>query len=365
MVHLWLRAETKPKEHRAALTPHSCKVLIQNGFQITVEKSGQRTFKEEEYEREGCTIVPSGTWKNAPSDAYIVGLKELPENDNSPLSHSHIYFAHCYKNQDGWQDTLRRFTQGSGTLLDLEFLTDDDGRRLAAFGFHAGFAGAALGLDVWAQQQIYPGEKFPSVVHFQNENELIAYMNTRLTKAIRIKGCAPRIMVIGALGRCGRGAAELARKLDIPEENIIKWDLEETKKGGPFPEILEADIFVNCIYLNQKITPFLTKEMLDLQRKLSVIVDVSCDTTNPNNPIPVYTGCTTFSNPTIAVKTKNTHPLDVIAIDHLPTLLPRESSEQYSKDLLPCLLELSNRDTSKAWVKAEKLFRTKASLIDS
>ncbi|CAG8772924.1 4666_t:CDS:2, partial [Cetraspora pellucida] len=148
-------------------------------------------------------------------------------------------------------------------------------------------------------------------------------------------------------------------------ENIIKWDLEETKKGGPFPEILEADIFVNCIYLNQKISPFLTKEMLDLPRRLSVIADVSCDNTNPNNPIPVYTGNTTFDNPTIAVETKNTHPLDVISIDHLPTLLPKESSEQFTNDLLPSLLELSNRDTAKVWVDVEMLFRQKASLIDS
>ncbi|CAG8464291.1 1735_t:CDS:2 [Racocetra persica] len=364
MVHLWLRAETKPKEHRAALTPSSCRVLIQNGneikFSIIIIYS-----RDEEYEREGCTLVPFGTWKTAPSDAYITGLKELPEYDNSPLSHSHIFFAHCYKNQSGWQDIIRRFVQGNGILLDLEFLTDERGRRVAAFGYHAGFAGSALGLDVWAQQQIHPGQKYPSVEHFPNENDLITYVKDRLNKAISIKGYTPRIMVVGALGRCGKGAAEFARKVDIPEENIIKWDLEETKKGGPFPEILEADIFVNCIYLSQKIPPFLTKEMLDSPRKLSVIVDVSCDNTNPNNPIPVYTGNTSFGNPTIAVETKNTHPLDVISIDHLPTLLPRESSEQFTTDLLPTLLELTNRDTAKVWVDVEKIFRQKASLIDS
>jgi saccharopine dehydrogenase (NAD+, L-lysine-forming) len=32
-----------------------------------------------------------------------------------------------------------------------------------------------------------------------------------------------------------------------------------------------------------------------------MIVDVSCDTTNPFNPIPVYTINTTFSEPTVAV----------------------------------------------------------------
>jgi saccharopine dehydrogenase (NAD+, L-lysine-forming) len=49
----------------------------------------------------------------------------------------------------------------------------------------------------------------------------------------------------------------------------------------------------------------------------------------------------------------------VVSIDHLPTLLPRESSEQFSKDLLPSLLQLSERSTALVWVNAEKLFREK------
>ena len=60
-----------------------------------------------------------------------------------PLKHVHIQFAHCYKNQGGWETVLARFPRGGGTLLDLEFLVDDKGRRVAAFGYHAGFAGAA------------------------------------------------------------------------------------------------------------------------------------------------------------------------------------------------------------------------------
>ena len=75
----------------------------------------------------GATLVESGSWRTAPADAYIIGLKELPENDDSPLTHTHIMFAHCFKNQDGWKDVLSRFDRGNGTLLDLEFLADDKG----------------------------------------------------------------------------------------------------------------------------------------------------------------------------------------------------------------------------------------------
>jgi saccharopine dehydrogenase (NAD+, L-lysine-forming) len=36
--------------------------------------------------------------RTAPKDTIVLGLKELPE-DGSPIEHTHIYFAHCYKNQ--------------------------------------------------------------------------------------------------------------------------------------------------------------------------------------------------------------------------------------------------------------------------
>lgn len=84
----------------------------------------------------------------------------------------------------------------------------------------------------------------------------------------------------------------------------MKWDMAETAKGGPFQEILDVDIFVNCIYLNTPIPSFVTRDQIIAEgrnRRLSVVVDVSCDTTNPHNPIPIYNINTTFSVPTVPV----------------------------------------------------------------
>jgi saccharopine dehydrogenase (NAD+, L-lysine-forming) len=49
-------------------------------------------------------------------------------------------------------------------------------------------------------------------------------------------------------------------------------------------------------------------------------------------------------------------PLSVVAIDHLPTLLPREAAEQFSADLLPHLMEFPH---SRVWADAEKVFKEK------
>ncbi|KAJ2781843.1 Saccharopine dehydrogenase [Coemansia interrupta] len=354
--HLWLREETKPMEHRAALSPEVCKKLLADGnFEITVEESKERIFADSEYAEVGCRIVPDDSWRTAPQDAIITGLKELPENDTTPLPHTHIMFAHCYKRQAGWKDVLSRFVEGKGLLYDLEFLQDDSGRRVAAFGFYAGFTGSAVGIDAWCHQQLHAGEKYPVIKPYPNEDVLIAETKEKLAKV----GKMPKIMVMGALGRCGSGAVSYARKAGIPEENIVKWDMAETAKGGPFQEIMDVDIFVNCIYLSSQIPPFVTQAQIDSERQLSVIVDVSCDTTNPFNPIPIYNVNTTFDDALIDIKTTNPKPLQLCSIDHLPTMLPREASNQFASDLLPTLLQLPARETAPVWTRAEKLFHEK------
>lgn len=55
--------------------------------------------------------------------------------------------------------------------------------------------------------------------------------------------------------------------------------------------------------------------------------------------------------------------LSVISIDHLPSLLPRESSEQFSQALMPSLLELKNRSTARVWKQAEELFQEKVATL--
>ncbi|KAI0242061.1 Saccharopine dehydrogenase [Massospora cicadina] len=363
MVHLWLRHEVKPMEHRAALSPEACKILISNGFEITVEKSSSRYFKDEEYERIGCKMGEPESWEaEAPLDVFIIGLKELPEG-NSPLKHNHIFFAHCFKEQTGWKELIKRFVDGKGTILDLEFLQDDSGRRVAAFGYHAGFTGSAVGIDIWCHNTDPALGKFPPIKPYPNQEELIQSIKSRLTTAVQAnKGKLPRIMVMGAKGRCGRGAVDFAKAVGIPDSNILGWDMAETAKGGPFDEILGVDIFVNCIYLSTKIPPFITMETISKpSRQLSVMVDVSCDYTSPLNPVPVYDRATYFDKPTIQVQAGSDNPpLNVVAIDHLPTMLPREASQAFAKDLLPTLLALPNRQTSPIWQRATDLFKKKA-----
>lgn len=367
MVTLHLRAETKPLEARAALSPATTKKLLDAGFEVYVEESEQSIFESKEYADVGATIVPAGSWKSAPTSRIVIGLKEMPETDTFPLIHEHIQFAHCYKDQGGWKDVLKRFPAGKGTLYDLEFLENDQGRRVAAFGFYAGFAGAAVGVLDWAFKQTHSdSENLPGINPYPTEDAMVQYVKKELAAALeKTGGKYPSCLVIGALGRCGSGALDLFRKVGIPEDQLAKWDMAETAKGGPFQEIVDSDIFVNCIYLSKPIAPFINYDLLNSEsRKLRSIVDVSADTTNPHNPIPVYTIATDFDEPTVPVETLVGPKLSVCSIDHLPSLLPREASEAFSADLLPSLLQLPERETAPVWAKAKKLFDHHVARLD-
>ena len=151
MTHLWLRAEQRPHEERTGLMPSGAAALIAAGIRVTVERSSVRAVPLEGYVSAGCGIAPENSWPDAPRDAVIFGLKELPD-DGTPLTHRHIMFGHAYKGQPAGQVLLRRFRTGGGALYDLEYLVDDRGRRVAAFGYWAGYAGAAVALKCHAAQ---------------------------------------------------------------------------------------------------------------------------------------------------------------------------------------------------------------------
>lgn len=88
---LHVRAESKPLEHRTAITPTVAKKLVDAGYTVNVERSPLSIFDDSEYDSTGAKLVPTGSWTDAPSNNFIIGLKELPEED-FPLKHtvSHV-----------------------------------------------------------------------------------------------------------------------------------------------------------------------------------------------------------------------------------------------------------------------------------
>lgn len=182
---------------------------------------------------------------------------------------------------------------------------------------------------------------------------LIEHIKALLTTTVAFNNNArPRVAVMGH-GLVGRDAVLFAQALGL-ECDI--WRRDRTARAGPYAELLLNDILINAIKLDARAppTPFVTRAQLSkagATRRLAVIVDISCDTTNPNNPLPIYEQNTTFAEPSVRIieaKGAAGLPLDVIAIPTLTQLIPLASSDEFSGDFAPLL-----RDQLAPWLRGE------------
>lgn len=330
---LWLRAEESQAERRAPLTPQDVEVLIENGTEVTVEKSAHRIFSSRAYAKVGAKLASAGEWRTAPRETVILGLKELPR-ESTPLHHTHVYFGHAFKGQPDGELLLRRFAEGGGQLLDLEYLVDARGERLAAMGYWAGFVGAALGVLSWVLRR--RGKVLPPLESFASSDQLL--------RRLLVEPNLPDLLVIGARGRCGAGAVDLVRALGLSHE---LWGREETQRPETTSRLLEFGVAVNCVENAEPRVPLLTPEALAGKRRLSVLSDVTCDVGNPCNLFPLSDTGTTVEQPVREVAPG----FDLIAIDRLPALLPFEASRDFSAQLLPLLL-----GAKEVWERARRTF---------
>ena len=346
MKHLWLRAEHRENEKRVGLTPQGATQLIKKGIRVSVEASNTRIISTKDYKDAGCEIVSAGSWENAQEDVIIFGLKELPNND-TPLKHSHIMFGHAFKGQVSGKKLLKKFKSGGGTLYDIEYLTEDTGKRVAAFGYWAGFAGAYVTLKVWISQ--LKKEECPPLSAFNDKRKLLKDISYEINSIKTL----PSAIVIGSLGRVGTGVCDFCEESSL---NIKKWDLVETSSGGPFPEILNHEILFNCVVATPNTPVFFQPNYIDSKRKLRVIGDIACDPDSDYNPIPIYSAPTTWTNP--GLKIANDPPLDLMAIDNLPSLLPKESSIDFAEQIFPYLMQLVDKNYG-VWQRAKQVFKSK------
>ena len=346
MKHLWLRAENRENEKRVGLTPKGAYQLITNGIKVSVETSDMRIIPTKDYKDAGCEIVHEGSWEGAPEDAIIFGLKELPIN-HRPLRHSHIMFGHAFKGQISGKKLLKKFKEGGGTLYDIEYLTNEIGKRVAAFGYWAGFAGAFVTLKVWINQQ--KKKECPPLSAFDDKHKLFEDLSNEIN-SVRIR---PSALVIGALGRVGTGVCDFCNEFSL---DIKKWDLAETSSGGPFKGVLDHEILFNCVVSNPETPVFFHTNYIESQRKLGVIGDIACDPDSDYNPIPIYDAPTTWKKPSLNIACNP--PLDVMAIDNLPSLLPKESSIDFAQQLFPYLMQFNEKNDG-VWRRAKQVFKSK------
>lgn len=334
---IFLRNEVYDNEFRCPIVPNDVILLNNIGFDFIVESSLTRCFTDSEFLKAGA-IVTNNDWTKH-SDCLIIGIKEL-DNINKLNNHVHIYFSHSYKNQSGSDIILNSFKKSNSLLYDLEYFVDKFNKRIVAFGFYAGLIGTGLGLLQYLKK--VNNKKLKKLKYWNSIQQIINDINdSGNTNNLNI-------CIIGPNGRCGKGAKYLLDKLNVKYKTVGPSDDKSNLEN--------FDIVINCICLINNVgtwydtsTPFY---------KNTVIVDVSCDYTSPNNPIKIYNNKTTWEEPVFSYN----EFVDIIAIDNLPSLLPFESSTEFSS-VLTKLFDQYQNDSNKYWENNRKIFEEKINSI--
>ena len=330
---IFLRKEVYDNEYRCPIVPSDVTILCNSGFIVFVQSSETRCFTDDKFEKAGA-IITDKSWENF-SNCLIIGIKEL-DNIDKLNSHTHIYFSHSYKNQSGANILLTNFKKSNSYLYDLEYFVNEQNKRLIAFGYFAGFIGASLGILQYLKKT--NGNKLSNLKYWNSSQEILDNINNyKIPEKINI-------CIIGSTGRCGKGAKALFDALGI---NVVELGTLEPKTN------LESyDIVVNCICLTKPVGTWY--DSTTLFYKHTVIVDVSCDYTSLNNPIKLYNSRTTWEEPILSYN----NFVDIIAIDNLPSLMPSESSAEFSSILTNLLLQYQT-DPNSYWANNLETFKNK------
>lgn len=319
---IFLRKEYKKNEFRTPLIPSDCRILINKNFKIYVQPSNSRCFIDKEYEENGCILS-----EEIPEDSYILGIKELDLIDERFYGYRNIYFSHTFKGQVESDRVIEKFRRNGGKILDYEYILYENGKRVIAFGYWAGYIGTYLGINQYIRRM--------------NNWEDLSNLGG-LDKSI-VEGIGSideiNVAIIGVNGRCGGGSSYLLSKYGINFRGYMR--------GEKMEGIYDCDIIINCVNVGRDSDLVIIDDNnIDKFKNLKVLVDVSCDINIKNNPIRLDYKLTNFENP--IYKYKN---IDIIAIDNLSSLMPIESSKEFSNKLKD-LLQNKN-----IWEKLEEIYQ--------
>ncbi|NQU85369.1 MAG: alanine dehydrogenase [Mariniphaga sp.] len=355
-----LRETRRWKDRRVAIIPATALKILKKwpSVKIFIQPSEVRVFSDKEYEDVGVEI------KEDISDCdVLIGVKEVSE-EALIEGKTYIMFAHVAKKQEHNKGFFRVMAQRKITLLDYEYFTNEAGLRLVAFGHWAGVVGAYYAIMGILKR--YHDFKIPHPSALYDAEELY-----EVVKKVRIR---PLKIVITGDGRVGQGAAKvlqnsgikkvevadfLEKSFDFPVYCILPFQeyvqpkAESAKTYNDFftsPEEFEstfqrltkvADVYIPCHFWHPKSPLFFTKEdVAQKDFKISMVADISCDVPGPvattirtsEHETPYYD----IDRETLEEKTtfSDKNNITVVAVDNLPTALPRNSSESFSTDLL-------------------------------
>jgi len=371
MINIGILKEYKiPNDYRVPFTPNQAKEIKElDGFNVVCQKSEIRCYKEEEYKEQGIRIVN----KLDESD-IIFGIKEVPVNKLIE-NKTYFMFSHTIKKQPYNRDLLKTIIKKKIRLIDYECLTEGN-KRIVAFGKYAGIAGTYNSLIAYGIK--YKKFDFQRLSKFKNTKDLYKFSSKNpLSDPIKI-------LIIGN-GRVAEGATELLEEFQVKQVctkdfigknynypvycQLAVRDYMKKPSGQDFeeqeyfinPENFKSnyklysnktDILINAAYWNPKSPKLFEEKEINDNFSAKIIGDISCDI---DGAIPCTKKSSSIENPffdycNISKKIKkpfsDKRNITIMAIDNLPSELPRDSSKFFGNILKNKIIPLLEDDNN-------------------
>ena len=180
----------KPRRWKSApeLRPKASRNSFKRVSRSLSRNPRSRVFREREYAVAGAKIVPAGSWRIGCRQHHNIRTEGPPGRWIRAAAPTHHVRA-CVQGP-AWMPrlSLSDFERGGGSLYDLEYLVDESGRRLAAFGYWAGYAGAAVALLALASVRAdvpMPDLTIPRRHRDELKREVAAAVEAVVRKALR------------------------------------------------------------------------------------------------------------------------------------------------------------------------------------
>jgi len=382
IITLGILREARTDESRTPFSPTQISILLNkfSNLKIIVQPSKRRCFKDEDYQKEGAQITEDFSSAN-----IIFGVKEV---DISTLINdkTYLFFSHTSKVQQYIgqitedkaviykKKILQEVIKKNITLIDYENLRDvsGEGYRYLGFGRFAGIVGTYNTLNLYLK--LYNKQPLPRAFEINNYEQVKKLIKKQNFNKLKI-------FVTGS-GRASKGAIELLKHANIRQVSLndyLKKKYSEAifcnistkehveRKDGKVSSLkdyilnphkytskvknylFDTDIFVACHYWDPQFPKlFFPKEISEF-KNLKIIGDITCDI---NGSIPTTIRSTSIAKPYYSIDTETMKEIElgnkgiaVMAVDNLPSELPKDASEEFGNSVISEILPyLMNKD---------------------
>ncbi len=373
LTNIGIVRESRNDENRTPLVPEHIKKYKESNPNINfiIQPSNNRCFSDEEYELSGAKIND-----NLNECSIIFGVKEIDSNILIN-NRTYLFFSHTFKInkqqkniEKNKKDLLLSILNKKITLIDYENIRGKNGNRYLGFGRFAGIVGCYNTLNLLLK--VLGKQSLASAYKINDYERLVLNLkNLYFPKT--------KILVTGD-GRVAKGVIELLNQTNI--KAVSKKDYLEKKFDQPIfcnletkdyvtnnsstnfnlehfinnPQdysssalqyLKETNILISAHYWDPSSPKIFEIEDLKVLQNLKIVGDITCDI---NGSVPTTIRSTTIEKPNYWIERYNLKEIDenndgiaVMAVDNLPSELPRDSSTEFSegiiKEVLPFLLK--------------------------